>query len=162
MTKPLRKTSTGSFSPTAIFKFAAVVGLASALLFTASNSLAGRSPSAGLNAQDTHKDWKLPPDAKKTKNPVASSAASIAKGKVVFEKNCLACHGASGTGDGVLGAKLKPKPADLTNKKEMSELSDGEMFSMVTMGKLPMPAFEKTIPKDDRWNVINYVRTLAK
>ncbi len=157
----LSKRTTSNFFLARILKLTSITGLFFVLLLVASRGLAGGAmPSRGAVQGD--KEWKLPPDAKKMKNPIASNAASIAKGKMVYEKNCLVCHGASGTGDGVLGAKLKPKPADLTNKKEMSEYSDGEIFSMVSMGKLPMPAFEKTVTKDDRWNVVNYVRTLAK
>ena len=38
------------------------------------------------------------PDGKKMKNPVASSADSIAAGQALFTKNCRFCHGADAKG----------------------------------------------------------------
>ncbi len=106
--------------------------------------------------------WKLPPDAKKAKNPMAGDQASIAKGKAAYDKFCKACHGATGMGDGPIGITLNPKATDLTNRKGMALLSDGELFWMITVGKQPMPRLEKLIPKDDRWRIVSFLRTLAK
>jgi len=40
--------------------------------------------------------------------------------------------------------------------------SDGEFFWKITKGKKPMPSYEARLTPNDRWNVINYVRSLAK
>jgi mono/diheme cytochrome c family protein len=111
--------------------------------------------------------WELPADADKTPNPVAASPESIAKGKELYmEKskgNCVFCHGETGAGNEENLAKLRRKPADLTNKERMTAMTDGEIFWKVSKGiNWIMPAGEKRMSEEERWNVVNYVRTLAK
>jgi mono/diheme cytochrome c family protein len=59
--------------------------------------------------------------------------------------------------------KLRRKPADLTNKEHMAEATDGELFWKISKGiQGIMPAGEKRMTEEERWHVVNYVRTLAK
>jgi mono/diheme cytochrome c family protein len=44
----------------------------------------------------------------------AQQADAIESGEQQFEDKCAVCHGATGTGDGVLAGGMNPKPADLT------------------------------------------------
>jgi hypothetical protein len=45
----------------------------------------------------------------------------------------------------------------------MTTLSDGEIFWKVTLGiEGIMPGREKALTEEERWHVVNYVRTLAK
>src|SRR6185295_8903429 len=127
------------------------------------------SPPAAAALQDFSKNtWELPDDAEKTRNPVASSPESIAKGKeLYFERtkgNCSFCHGDTGAGNEANLAKLRRKPADLSNKERMTSMTDGELFWKITKGiRGIMPAGEKRMPEAaERWDVVNYVRTLAK
>lgn len=106
--------------------------------------------------------WNLPANAKETKNPTKVTPESIAKGKELYKANCLTCHGETGRGDGPMVANLQVKPGNLTDAKEMAKYTDGEFFWMISKGKLPMKAYEKTIPAENRWNIVNYIRTLAK
>jgi mono/diheme cytochrome c family protein len=124
---------------------------------------------AGQAQPDYSKNtWELPEDADKTKNPVASSAESIEKGKALYlertKGNCIFCHGETGAGNEANMPKLRRKPADLTNKERMAAMTDGEMFWKISKGITGiMPAGEKRMPtEEERWHVVNYVRTLAK
>ena len=113
-----------------------------------------------VRSDDVPKDeWKVPEYAGRKKNPIPTSDASIAAGKKAYLGNCLACHGAKGTGDGPAAAQLDRKPGDLSSKKVQS--GDGELYWKVTQGRKPMPSYSKLLKDDQRWNVINYVRTLA-
>ena len=105
-------------------------------------------------------DWKAPPRAAKTPNPVPADAAAIAAGKTLFVANCMACHGAAGKGDGPAAAACNPRPKDLSDPKIASQ-ADGELFWKITEGKKPMPTYEKLLSETDRWKVIDYIRTLA-
>jgi mono/diheme cytochrome c family protein len=105
-------------------------------------------------------EWKAPPRAAKKKNPIPSDAASVGAGKAVYAANCLACHGETGKGDGPAAININPKPHDLSDPKIVSQ-SDGELFWKITQGKKPMPSFDKLLSETDRWNVVNYIRTLA-
>lgn len=111
--------------------------------------------------------WELPDDADKTKNPVASSAESIEKGKTLYlertKGNCIFCHGETGAGNEANFPRLRRKPADLTNKERMDKMTDGELFWKITKGiNGIMPAGEKRMNEEERWHVVNYIRTLSK
>jgi mono/diheme cytochrome c family protein len=104
--------------------------------------------------------WKAPARAARKKNPVPADEKSIAAGKVFYVKECLACHGATGKGDGPSAKDLERPAGDLSNPK-MWQQTDGELFWKITEGKKPMPSYEKNFSEEDRWNVVNYTRTLA-
>src|ERR1041384_3238166 len=126
------------------------------------------TPSGGGAQQDFSKNtWELPANAAETKNPVAASAESIAKGKELYlEKtkgNCVFCHGETGAGNEANLPKLRRKPADLTNKERMTSMTDGEVFWKITKGiRGIMPAGEKRMTEEERWHVVNYIKTLAE
>ena len=125
------------------------------------------APGAGAQQDFSKNTWELPDDADKTKNPVASSPESIAKGKELYmEKtkgNCVFCHGDTGTGNEANMPRLRRKPADLTNKERMSAMSDGELFWKISKGiRGIMPGRENTMSEEERWHVVNYIRTLVK
>lgn len=118
--------------------------------------------------QDFSKNtWELPEDANKTKNPVAVTPESVTKGKELFltrEKgNCIFCHGETGSGNEANLPRLRRKPADLPNKERMTAMTDGEVFWKISKGITGiMPAGERRMSDEERWHVVNYVRTLAK
>ena len=111
--------------------------------------------------------WELPADADKTKNPTKASEESIAMGKELYldrqKGNCVFCHGETGSGNEANLPRLRRKPADLSNKERMTSMTDGEVYWKVTKGITGiMPAGEKRMSEEERWHVVNYVRTLAK
>ena len=110
--------------------------------------------------------WDLPADADKTKNPVEATAESVAGGKELFlskKGNCIFCHGETGAGNEENLPKLRRKPADLSNKQRMKTMTDGVIFWKITKG-IPgiMPGREKQLTAEERWNLVNFVRTLQK
>ena len=125
-------------------------------------------PARGGQQQDFSKNtWELPDDADKTKNPVASTPESIAKGKELYlnkdKGNCAFCHGETGAGNEANLPNLRRKPANISSKERMSVMTDGEVFWKISKGiQGIMPAGEKRMTEEERWNVVNYIRTLAK
>ncbi len=94
-------------------------------------------------------------------NPVPADAASIARGAELFHINCTACHGEDAKGDGPVAPFLqKIKPADLTSPG-VQFLSDGAIFMVITNG-MPgaMPPLNENLTVRERWDVVNYIRTL--
>ena len=127
---------------------------------------AGQQPAAKPTPDFSKNTWDLPPDADKTKNPVEATEESIAKGKEFYmgkQGNCIFCHGETGSGNKENLSKLRRVPADLSDAKRMPKLSDGEIFWKITKG-IPgiMPSREKQLTEEERWHVVNFVRTLAK
>jgi mono/diheme cytochrome c family protein len=115
--------------------------------------------SATLVAQP--KPWVVPANFKTMKNPVAKGDASTKAGLAVFTKNCAACHGKTGLGDGVKARALKTFPGDFS-KADFQGLADGELFYKTKNGRDEMPKYEGKLTDDDIWNVVNYLRTLKK
>ena len=155
----------------------AIAILLSAAAFASVNQNANSSTTTNKNQnergiappqQDFSKNtWELPADADKTKNPVPTSEESVAKGKELYlertKGNCIFCHGETGSGNEANFPRLRRKPADLTNKERMSAMTDGEVFWKITKGITGiMPAMEKRLTEEERWHVVNYIRTLAK
>jgi copper transport protein len=96
-------------------------------------------------------------------NPIPVSPASLAQGQATYEAQCVPCHGPTGKGDGPLALTLNPRPADLTQHTAPGVHSDGKLYDWISHG-IPgsaMPAFQTILSDDERWNVINYIRTLA-
>ncbi len=115
---------------------------------------------AQLMADDATSEWNAPARAARRKNPQPADEKSLAAGKDVYIKQCLSCHGDHGKGDGPAAANLNPRPHDLGAAKVAAQ-SDGALFWKITEGKAPMPSFDKLIPEDQRWAVVNYIRTFA-
>lgn len=118
------------------------------------------APALAQETKSGPDEWIAPARAAKKKNPIAAEATSLEKGKAVYVKECASCHGDTGKGDGSAVKDLEKKPNDLTLAKTL-EQSDGALFWKITEGNKPMASYEKTLSEEDRWNVINYLRTLA-
>ena len=102
-------------------------------------------------------------DAAKVKNPVASSAESIAAGKAAFTKNCRFCHGADAKGNGPMAPK-DTHPSDLTDAKWDRGASDGEIFAVIRDGagpKFDMKGYKGKLTDTDMWNVVNFLRSIG-
>ena len=96
-------------------------------------------------------------------NPMKADDASLARGKELFAINCQMCHGVTGEGNGPIAAFLtKFKPANLTSPL-IKAFPDGQIFITITNG-VPerMPPLNENLTVSERWDVVNYVRTLNK
>lgn len=108
------------------------------------------------------KPWPVPDNYKTMKNPVASDASSIAEGRTLYATHCKSCHGNKGLGDGNKAAQLKTEPGDFS-KADFQAQSDGALFYKTSEGRDDMPNFKKKIPDaDERWSIVNYMRTFKK
>ena len=105
--------------------------------------------------------WKAPESSKKLKSLVPSDNENLAAGKTLYAKHCKSCHGASGKGDGPKAAQLEKECGDFTSA-EFKSMTDGEIYWMTTEGKDPMPTYEKKMTDEERWQVVQYVRTLGE
>jgi mono/diheme cytochrome c family protein len=100
--------------------------------------------------------------AAKAKNPVPADkrAASAESGKKIAMTNCAPCHGNAGKGDGPGASALPKKPADWTSPAVQKE-PDGVLFVKISEGNPPMPPWA-SLPEKDRWDLVNYIKTLGK
>jgi mono/diheme cytochrome c family protein len=114
-----------------------------------------------LSEEQSKEKWTAPAAEARKKNPVVSNEASLAAGQKIYLKRCIGCHGKTGNGDGPDAADLGIHPAKLSDPATR-EQADGALFWKITVGKKPMPKYGSRLSPTDRWNVINYLRTLAK
>jgi mono/diheme cytochrome c family protein len=94
------------------------------------------------------------------KNPVPATPESIKKGADLFAVYCTPCHGASGKGNGLVAAKFVT-PADLTSPELQKARTDGYWQSYLSVGGAVMPSYGESLSAEERWQVVNYLRTLA-
>ncbi len=93
-------------------------------------------------------------------NPVPADRASLERGAELFAINCVLCHGTGGKGDGPMASHLENKVFDLTSFA-IHSFTDGGIFITISMG-VPekMPALNENLTVQERWDVVNYVRSL--
>lgn len=90
-----------------------------------------------------------------------ATAASVAHGQEIYNSTCIMCHGKTGEGNGTLAAYFNPKPANLTSA-QVQNLSDNELFTTITNGFNQMPPQAEGLFASERWDVVNFLRTLKK
>lgn len=105
--------------------------------------------------------WVTPKLAQAIKNPIAANASSVSDGKALYATNCSPCHGDKGKGNGPAAQALNPKPADHTSATVQNE-SDGSLYWKLTEGRSPMPSYKAVLSDKQRWELVDYIRTLAK
>jgi cytochrome c oxidase cbb3-type subunit 3 len=129
---------------------------ATALLITAAVALGAAVASTIATAQGN-------PDAAKMTNPVTATPESIASGKQTYTRYCAVCHGVNAEGGS--GSDISPPAPDLTDTDWKRGSSDGEIFTVIKNGVPPDLAMEPwgdRIKDPEIWNVVNYVRSIAK
>lgn len=93
---------------------------------------------------------------------VPSNPPSLARGAEVYRRECAACHGERGVGDGLAGRGLQPPPANLTDLAALTDATPLDFYRRVTIGVAgtAMPAYETRLSPTDRWAVALYATTL--
>jgi mono/diheme cytochrome c family protein len=88
-----------------------------------------------------------------------SGQTRISKGKVLYLKHCVGCHGTDGKGDGY--KLLGPDPANLTSPSTKKK-SDSILLETIHEGKPNMPSWKVRLSAQDSRDVLAYVRSLVK
>ncbi|HZY35606.1 MAG TPA: cytochrome c [Mucilaginibacter sp.] len=107
------------------------------------------------------KPWVSPMSARAVVNPLKGDKSAVTEGKSLYVTNCGPCHGGKGKGDGPAAAALAVKPADHSSAVVQSE-TDGSLYWKVTTGRTPMPSYKTPLTDKQRWELVDYIRTLAK
>ncbi|MES2304485.1 MAG: FTR1 family protein [Gemmatimonadota bacterium] len=89
---------------------------------------------------------------------------SLARGAELYARECRACHGDAGRGDGPAARALTPVPTNLTNYAALHDVSPLAFYQRVTIGVAgtAMPSFETRLSADDRWALALYAATLRQ
>ncbi|REA59919.1 cytochrome c [Dyadobacter luteus] len=109
--------------------------------------------------------YNIPADSiaiaeKVLKNPVPLNEKTLAEGKVMYERYCQHCHGATGAGDGKVAAMYKGVPNYASDAYKT--LNEGHIFHVITHGKARMWPHGSQINPEERWKIVHYVQKLQK
>src|SRR6201998_4268982 len=120
----------------------------------------------GLRAQDNSDksksdEYKISPEDQARVNPVKSSPEGLAEARKVFGYDCDMCHGPKGDGKGDVVESMKLTMHDWHDPATLANVSDGEIFYIITKGKGKMMGEGDRVPEKLRWNLVNLVRALA-
>jgi S-disulfanyl-L-cysteine oxidoreductase SoxD len=118
------------------------------------------TPTSSTEVKDKDAAFKLV-------NPVPVNARTVDMGQRLFSIYCVPCHGKSGTGDGLVGAKLILQPWNLTSSNDLhpwdsKDYPDGYIFGMMTFGGAIMPVYAIDLSPTERWEVVNYIRNVLQ
>jgi mono/diheme cytochrome c family protein len=106
--------------------------------------------------------WEAPRGENRRPNPVPATPETIATGKRLYARYCATCHGKEGEGEGPGAANLEPRPAAFDDARMMAHEQDGGLFWKIGEGRRLMPPWKDTLGEADRWNLVNFLRTLPK
>ncbi len=95
-----------------------------------------------------------------TRVPPLGDAAQLAHGRLLYESQCVRCHGAPGIAPDAFALGLRPLPANLANTA--LEWPPEEIFWTIRQGvkATGMPGWEFRLPDEDLWAIVAYVRLL--
>ncbi len=131
------------------FKILTIIGVVSLVLFSFTTVI-----------QD---EWIVPDEYVNMENPTdKADPENKAIGKSLYNKHCKSCHGKEGYGDGPKADEQEGDLGDFSSE-EFQAQTDGELYYKTTYGRDDMPDYTKKMPDDeDRWLIVNYMRTLAE
>jgi copper transport protein len=92
-------------------------------------------------------------------NPIQPNEQSVARGRELFQANCIVCHGVDGRGDGPAAANLDPAPTDF--RLHMPLHTDVQFYNFIADGYpgSAMTGFKDQFSADDIWNIVNFLRS---
>ena len=104
-------------------------------------------------------------------SPRESTPEDVAAGKLLYEANCMQCHGAEGDGQGVMAELLNPRPRDFRRaiykirRTPQGELPiDDDLFQIVSNGMpgTSMPAWRGLLSDAQIWQLVDYIETFSE
>lgn len=93
-------------------------------------------------------------------NPVEADGESLVRGEELYLRYCAVCHGPDGAGTNCYIAEAGFPCVFPLNSGAPLTYTDGYIYGMIRVGRGIMPSYGHAITHYDRWNVVNYIRSL--
>jgi mono/diheme cytochrome c family protein len=124
------------------------------------------SPTGSIPVTGHDPDSLSVADANRLVNPRTRTSESLNQGKWVYETYCQVCHGVTGRGDGPVSMTgggpfigVRSLVTDTMAKKPDGYIY-GVMVYALPMGRGLMPRYGDKVRGNDRWDLVNYIRSL--
>ena len=96
------------------------------------------------------------------KNPMPLAKQELIRGQEKYNIYCAVCHNQNGDGKGSLytSKKFNVPPRDLTSARVQTDLNDGQIFHVITVGTISrlMGPHGVQVSESDRWRIVNYIK----
>ena len=102
--------------------------------------------------------WVAPDTASRQVNPQKVTEKSITQGKKIYMFFCQSCHGINGEGNGAASVALKKKPANF-HDSILQNQADGALHWKISEGRGDMASYKNSLSAEQRWNLVNYIRS---
>jgi len=90
----------------------------------------------------------------KQRRPFTAKGGDIGQGEIVYQKNCVPCHGTDGRGVTLYQTR------DLTDPAWQNGNTDGDIRKVIIEGRIKMPPFN--LQEGDLKNLISFLRSIKK
>jgi len=96
-------------------------------------------------------------------NPHQPTQARFNRGKLVYERVCATCHGREGDNNGSLIVARGAFAPTVLVSPVVRDMPDGRLFHIATFGgPTKMKGYGDLLSREDRWQVVLYIRELQK
>jgi mono/diheme cytochrome c family protein len=85
---------------------------------------------------------------------MSTSSSLIETGRTLYDRDCASCHGTDGDEE-LLGA------TNFTDLRQTSLRAPRDLYTILTQGRGSMPAYQSLLSQEDRWAILDYVRTFT-
>ncbi len=93
------------------------------------------------------------------KNPLAPlTGKELEEAGRLFNINCAICHGAKGEANGPMAPKVGGVKSIIASSPTFS---DGRIFFVMTYGQNNMGSYASQLSREQRWRIVQYIRTLV-
>ena len=91
----------------------------------------------------------------------ATTPEWVATGEALYAKNCAACHGETGGGDGPGGRYMEERPTDFTDARTMAGGSGEIYYAKIRRGGMGtgMPYWGTIFTEEETWSIVDYLWT---
>ncbi|MGB9673779.1 MAG: c-type cytochrome [Anaerolineales bacterium] len=93
---------------------------------------------------------------------LSTSLKNTQEGENLYRLYCVDCHGETGKGDGQKASSLSKPPRNLTDLAFSASKSAVDLYGSIVMGVQPaMPPFGEKLSEEQRWAIVDYLRSLT-
>lgn len=127
-----------------------------------------RAPPAGTVARGFEKSddalyrGRQPNGEFVAQSPMPITKEAMKRGQARFDIYCRPCHGDDGAGNGLVPQRPGMVAIPTYHQDRIRNMTDGELFSIITNGVKTMPSYRHQIPTEDRWAIVAYLRALQR